>query len=93
VADALGFSDRHLAAIENGRTPNPGFLTVADLARFYAVDLAELVGQKPPELTPELHSIVRLLDDKSTAEVRFARQLLETIFETRPGIMKLLPRE
>lgn len=71
VSDALDMADGHLAAIESGKTPNPGIVIVAALAEHYGVTVDSLVNAKQQlQLSPETSAMVRMMEDELSAAER-----------------------
>ena len=64
VSDALDLADGHLAAIESGKTPNPGISVVVGLAGYYGVSLDSLVNARQElKLNPETSAVVRVMEE------------------------------
>ena len=86
VAASSGVSERHLANLESG-TGNASFLVLHQVAVALDCPLAELLGDVTAS-TPEWLMLRELLAGRGEADLRRARQALETLYRTgasRPG--------
>ncbi len=80
VSNELGLADGHLAAIENGKTPNPGIQTVFKLAAFYNVSIDTLTGYTQVQRTPEAVLAAELMDrELDEAERGWALECIESV--------------
>jgi transcriptional regulator with XRE-family HTH domain len=71
VSDALDLADGHLAAIESGKTRNPGISVVVALADYYGVSLDSLVSAREQlKLNPETSAVVRVMEEQLSHDDR-----------------------
>lgn len=79
VADAVGVSKAHLWDIERGASKNPSLTLLTNLANYYKVSIADLVGENPnADAEPEdLVAMYRDLKNLSEPD----RQMLSTLIE------------
>lgn len=70
VSDSLGLADGHLAAIESGKTSNPGIQTAFKLADYYCLRLDTLTQREPRSRTDEAVLVAEIMDNELDQSAR-----------------------
>lgn len=74
VAEAVGASKAHIWELEKGGAKNPSMELLTNLAKFFDVSVAYLVGEQPPSEEQEelmvLYRDLKNLDDKDREAIR-----------------------